>query len=191
MPSNAEFIGPLSRFSGPGGKVTASEKSRHVTLASLPEPTLMIMLSGPEPQRTRLEKIILKQIPDLAVTTMILRGLPGNGQTRKIGPQHFLISHLPTPGLQIFMEKAGYILCRSGYSSIMDLVQMQKKAMLIPTPGQTEQEYLAKYLDRKGIFLTCRQHELDLQGVIPMLDQFEPVFAFPERDYWTNLLSGL
>ena len=191
LPANAEFIGPLSRFSGPAGKVAMGEKPWHKTLADLHEPILMVLLSGPEPQRTRLEKIILKQIPDLEITTLILQGLPGNGPTSKIGPQQFLIPHLPTPLLHQTMQKAGYIICRSGYSSIMDLVNLQKKAMLIPTPGQTEQEYLANRLNGKGTFLSCRQKEIDLQGIVPRLEQFEPVFAFPVKDYLTNLLSDL
>ena len=52
------------------------------------------------------------------------------------------IPHLPTGLLQWYMQEAEEIVCRSGYSSIMDLHTIGRKAHLIPTPGQTEQEYL-------------------------------------------------
>ena len=191
LPANAEFIGPLSRFSVPGTGTAMIEGLPHNMVANLQEPFLMIMLSGPEPQRTRLENAILKQIPGLPVTIMILQGKPGMEKTLEIGPRQFLISHLPTPILEKVLGNASSVICRSGYSSIMDLVTRQKKAMLIPTPGQTEQEYLAEYLSGIGIFLSCSQKELDLQRMIPELEQFEPVFDFPDQDYLTNLLSGL
>ena len=54
------------------------------------------------------------------------------------------IPHLPTELLQWYMQEAKEIVCRSGYSSIMDLYTIGRKAHLIPTPGQTEQIYLAE-----------------------------------------------
>ena len=73
------------------------------------------------------------------------------------------------------------VICRAGYTSIMDLVLLQKKAMIIPTPGQTEQEYLAAYLAGKGVFLTCGQDELDLEGALEKLGDFKPAFNLPDE----------
>ncbi|OYW19875.1 MAG: hypothetical protein B7Z54_02690 [Sphingobacteriales bacterium 12-47-4] len=50
----------------------------------------------------------------------------------------------------------------NGTSTIMDLAAMQKKAILIPTPGQSEQEYLANYLQKKGIFYSERENSFSL-----------------------------
>src|SRR5690606_24671820 len=63
------------------------------------------------------------------------------------------------------IQKASIVVCRSGYSTLMDLVVLDKKAIIIPTPGQTEQEYLGNYLHREGIFYHAPQQRLDLQDV--------------------------
>jgi len=191
LPSNAVFIGPLSRFSEPGIQLTEVDVPLHLSQAELPYPVLLIMLSGPEPQRTKLEKIILEQIPGVPVSTIILQGLPGMQETKKVGPRHILVPHLPSALLKSLIIKARYIICRSGYTSIMDLVKMQKKAMIIPTPGQTEQEYLAAYLGENGVFLSCRQQNLDLPAALQMLEKFEPAFNFPGEDHLKSQLQNL
>jgi hypothetical protein len=65
---------------------------------------------------------------------------------------------------ELFME-AENILCRPGYSSIMDLYAMNKKAWLVATPGQTEQEYLARYMMEKG-FRSQSQGDLDINAIM-------------------------
>jgi hypothetical protein len=73
----------------------------------------------------------------------------------------------------------------------MDLAEMKKKAMIIPTPGQTEQEYLADYLEEKGMFLSSTQQKLELSTAIQRLNKFQPVFNFPEEDYLMRHLEDL
>jgi hypothetical protein len=68
--------------------------------------------------------------------------------------------------LFVALEAADYVICRSGYSSLMDMLAMGKKAILIPTPGQTEQEYLAALMHRKKIFMSAKQHKFDIQTSI-------------------------
>jgi UDP-N-acetylglucosamine:LPS N-acetylglucosamine transferase len=192
LPSNASYIGPISRFSMPAMPAEKAYQASQTDQAEkLSDADLLILLSGPEPQRTRLEKIILKQIPGVPVSTVVLQGLPGKQEMKKIGPKHTLISHMPSALLKQLLQETRYIICRSGYTSIMDLVKMQKKAMIIPTPGQTEQEYLADYLTDKGIFLSCDQQNLDLLTAIQMLEKFEPIFPFPVEDQLTNHLEDL
>ena len=65
----------------------------------------------------------------------------------------------------------------------MDLAIMQKKALIIPTPGQTEQEYLAEYLSGRAIFLTCRQDDLDIKSTLKDLDVFDPKFELPDTGF--------
>jgi UDP-N-acetylglucosamine:LPS N-acetylglucosamine transferase len=64
------------------------------------------------------------------------------------------------------MLQSSLIISRSGYSTIMDLVVLEKKAVLVPTPGQTEQEYLAKLLEKKEHFIFINQHEFNLQKIL-------------------------
>jgi UDP-N-acetylglucosamine:LPS N-acetylglucosamine transferase len=170
---------------------TAYPTSKTELAEKLPDADLLILLSGPEPQRTKLEKIILKQIRTLPVKTIILQGLPGKNETTVIGPYLAMISHLPSRELIRFIQKARFIICRSGYSSIMDLAVLKKKALIIPTPGQTEQEYLADYLSEKGMFLSCSQHDFNLPAALPELEAFEPEFSFPSEDYLKQNIENL
>ncbi len=191
-PSNASYIGPLSRFSMPAmPPEEAYHTSKTDQAEKLPDADLLILLSGPEPQRTRLEKTVLKQVRTLPVKTIILQGLPGIYETIEIGPFQTMITHLPSREMKGLIQKARFIICRSGYSSIMDLAELKKKALIIPTPGQTEQEYLADYLAEKGMFLSCRQHEFDLSAALRELEEFEPKFSFASEEYLKKNIENL
>jgi len=131
------YLGLLSRFkeTGPG------EREGH----------LLFILSGPEPQRTILEDKIVNEMSHYSGTATIIRGLPSS---LSIIPSTGMIkfyNHLPADELNEEMEKADWVISRCGYSTVMDIVKMRKKSILIPTPGQTEQEYLAKYALKKEI----------------------------------------
>jgi UDP-N-acetylglucosamine:LPS N-acetylglucosamine transferase len=152
---------------------------------------LLILLSGPEPQRTRLEKILLEQVHSLPCSVVILQGLPQKQEIRKIGPLHTMVSHLPSTVMKQLMANASFIICRAGYTSIMDLAVMRKKAMIIPTPGQTEQEYLTDYLSRNRVFLACAQRDLNLPAALAMLEKFNPIFSFPNEELMGEQLEGL
>ena len=170
LPRNAVFTGAMSRFSEPGQS----------TLKSL---NLLIILSGPEPQRSMLHKIILKQIFSLRYTCVILEGLPGKLKRVDLTSNVTTYSHLPSADLRNLLLSAEHVICRAGYTGIMDLALLQKKALIIPTPGQTEQEYLAGYLASKGMFLTCSQDELDIVAALEDLSDFSPVFKLPEGNF--------
>lgn len=154
-----KYIGPLSRFDKKG----IEEIKDH----------LLIILSGPEPQRTILENKIIDQIVKYPGTATIVRGLPGE---RNIIPStntiHFY-NHLSSTELNNEAMKAEFIISRSGYSTIMDIAALQKKSILIPTPGQTEQEYLADYLMKKQFAFCVKQNDLSLMTNIEDAKRFE------------------
>ena len=130
---NARFIGPLSRFQG-------MEKTDPNT-----DFNVVAVVSGVEPQRTIFEDKLILQFKNRPEKTLIIRGQPENSTNeRKIG-NVTLVSHLPDSELAGFLLGADRIICRSGYSTIMDLDALKclRKAEFIPTPGQTEQEYLS------------------------------------------------
>ncbi len=81
-------------------------------------------------------------------------------------PQTLIFNHLPTEELLNYIIKSKVVICRAGYSSIMDLVALNKQAILVPTPGQTEQEYLADYHYQQGNFYYQKQSEFDLEKAI-------------------------
>ena len=78
-------------------------------------------------------------------------------------------NHLSSEELSIAMQESEFVLSRSGYSTIMDLIAIQQQAILIPTPGQTEQEYLAEYLSQKGYFQTLSQSEFQLDKLLQLI----------------------
>ncbi|HEY5916182.1 MAG TPA: glycosyltransferase, partial [Chryseolinea sp.] len=76
------------------------------------------------------------------------------------------VEFLNSEGLQTVISQASLVLARSGYSTIMDLAVSGKKGILVPTPGQTEQEYLADRWKRQGVFYSVPQHDFNLQAVL-------------------------
>jgi len=164
----AKYIGPLSRFvrqsaDSLGEKNKIDEIKNH----------LLIILSGPEPQRTILENKVVDQIVNYPATATIVRGLPGE---RNVIPStntiHFY-NHLSSEELNMEAMKAEFIISRSGYSTIMDIVALQKKSILIPTPGQTEQEYLADHLMKKQFAFCVDQKGFSLLKNIDAARNFE------------------
>ena len=147
---NTKFIGVLSRFSTE--KVEWEDVRVDAEAYYLDERyDVVAVLSGPEPHRSNLELEIASihnsqfTIHNYDKTLLIIQGLPADDlrlAEHKDGVDY--IPHLPTELLQWYMQEAKEIVCRSGYSSIMDLYTIGRKAHLIPTPGQTEQIYLAE-----------------------------------------------
>ncbi|MDZ4809785.1 MAG: glycosyltransferase, partial [Bacteroidota bacterium] len=160
------YIDLLSRFE----KKDLAQKKNH----------LLIILSGPEPQRGMLEEKIIKDISHYNGTATIVRGLPGFASMIPSTNMIKFYNHLPAAELNIEMQEAEYIISRSGYSTVMDLVALQKKSILIPTPGQTEQEYLGIYLMKKGIAVSISQKDFSLQKALAHAAEYNyqiPVMA--------------
>lgn len=159
LPENCRYIGPLSRFLPAMDKEMASPGGT--------APDILALLSGPEPQRTILERIVLEQLKDLPqVTAVILQGLPGEKELQPTTDRIRIFPHLPDHDLFPYLINSRLILCRSGYSTIMDLEAAGRLAVLIPTPGQTEQEYLARSLAEKSGCRLARQDSLNINELL-------------------------
>ena len=102
------------------------------------------MISGREPNRTLLEEKLKSQLKYLRGTIVFVRGKPEENKNYKENNVEY-ISYAGAGLRDELMNRAKFIIARAGYTTIMDIVELNKKALLIPTPGQTEQEYLAKY----------------------------------------------
>lgn len=122
----------------------------------------LFLLSGPEPQRTRLEQKLLNALPYLNGKILLVQGKT-ELLVQKQEERLEVCSFLTSKDLAKAIASSRRIICRSGYSTIMDLVKMNRTALLIPTPGQTEQEYLAESLSKKGFFTTQSQKNLNLE----------------------------
>ena len=161
MPAgNYHYIGPLSRFSGIEPEVPAEA------------PEILALLSGPEPQRTLLEKLLVSQINASGKKAVILQGKPEETPEHHTG-DILLIPHLPDEKMAGLIKSAGTIISRPGYSTIMDLAVLGKKAIFIPTPGQTEQEYLAERFKKEKIFYSEPQKSFNLERALKAQENYK------------------
>jgi predicted glycosyltransferase len=143
------YLGLLSRF----------EFAQHPVIYKY-----CILLSGPEPQRSLLETALIRVFTNLPANCILVRGKPGEPETISV-PEHVkIVSHLPGNELAAVLLQSEFIICRSGYTSIMEILTLRRKALLIPTPGQTEQEYLGKRLMQQGYCYSFPQHEISKLG---------------------------
>jgi uncharacterized protein (TIGR00661 family) len=163
VPNNIEYIGCFSRFEKietPGSKYD-----------------VLVLLSGPEPQRTIFENLLLSQLNRFNGEVLFVRGMPAAPKNSLI--QHAtatnirIENHLSAAELSFAIQQAKIVICRSGYSTVMDLIKLQKKAIMVPTPGQPEQEYLAEYLYQQELFYSTKQEDFSLER------DLEKAFNFP------------
>ncbi len=127
------------------------------------ESYVLILLSGAEPQRSILADLLWKKAIKSDKFIIFVAG-SDNAVAPSVIPEHISFhKRLNAEELSLAINVASIVICRSGYSSLMDLLAMNKKAILIPTPGQTEQEYLAKRMHRKKIFMSSHQNKFDIQ----------------------------
>jgi UDP-N-acetylglucosamine:LPS N-acetylglucosamine transferase len=161
--SSIKYIGVLSRF------------NRYVPTKKIDKRyDLLFILSGPEPQRTIFENLIVNQINGNKYRVAIVRGIEQKEKLRCTGQVFGMVNAEP---LYELIKQSGWVVCRAGYSSIMDLYVTQAQAILIPTPGQTEQEYLADYLKQKKYFYSVSQHQFNLDKSLEQAKDFaSPVF---------------
>ena len=164
IPAHAEFIGPLSRFS--------MKKS-----IPLQENFILAIVSGPEPQRTILEELLITQLTAYNQPAILILGLT-EVETIEQRNSLTIYSHLETEKLELLVQKAALVISRSGYSTIMDLAILKKKAVFIPTPGQTEQEYLAEFHSKKGNCIFYTQKLFDVGQAIKQAENCKELSVF-------------
>lgn len=153
-PLNQKFIGVLSRFKKEVDTDTSSN--------DLPKLDWVFSCSGPEPQRTLLEEQMRRLAPSSG-KVLLLRGVPSLNTKDGIKQENdnlWVVNHLESNELKKWLRNTESVLSRSGYTTLMDLACLEKKAFFVPTPGQTEQEYLAEELSRLGLCNTCSQTDL-------------------------------
>lgn len=158
LPPNTTYLGCLSRF----------EDRPNVTQ----QYDLLVLISGPEPQRSNLEKMVLDQIKSLPISALIVSGKPGTPEKQQVTSRVQQVNHMNAKDLNEAILASKMVLSRSGYTTLMDLVKLNKKAILIPTPGQSEQEYLGKFLMKKGYFYNVPQHTFNLKEALDAAEKF-------------------
>ena len=168
-----KYIGPLSRLQ----KKELPKKY-----------DLLIMLTGPEPQRSILENQLQNEVSLFEGKVLFIKGIIEQEQKRtEIGNVTYW-NFMNSIQIEEAFNESELVLCRSGYSTIMDLVCLEKKAFFIPTPGQFEQEYLAKKLRRNGMAPFAKQEKFKLAKLseVPLYKGFESINTPVD---WNNLFS--
>lgn len=157
LPKNTFFVGPLSRFNSIIAKEVRPKQSFN---------EIMVIISGPEPQRTIFEKLIQEQTKQTNLKALIVCGKTELEHKKETAGNIEIVTHLKADEMQSAILNAEIIITRSGYSTVMDLATLGKKAIFIPTPGQTEQEYLAEYLMSKKIAYCVSQKQFNLSKAL-------------------------
>lgn len=147
--------------------------------------SILAVLSGPEPQRSDLERSLIQKLKGRKEKVLLVQGKTAQDILR-VDDNILIKSYLNTNDLYVALQKAESIICRSGYSTVMDLAVLGKKAVLIPSSGQTEQEYLAKVLSQKGFAVACSQEDLPLEQALHALNS---ISGFPHYESNTLLLE--
>jgi hypothetical protein len=168
LPGNVRYIGILSRLGGHFNDVN----SRYDKCT--------VMLSGPEPQRSILKQKLTKILLSQGRPAVMLEGKPGKTYESCTLGNIVCYNHLSVIDTIRLLKESETIISRSGYTTIMELISLGSSALLIPTPGQTEQEYLAEYLSEKGWFRSLAQRDIDEHTAIPSTSAIMPAGIMEE-----------
>lgn len=150
----SESLDPRARCIGWQSTVTSSDVVPRFKVAAI--------ISGPEPQRTNFEKEVRPQLESLDVPCVLVRGTRGFDEPRQQG--HMTVyDFMGRQDIDRLLSQTEVIVCRTGYSSLMDLKSAGKKAILVPTPAQPEQLYLGEHLKSDSYYVVQQQGSIDLR----------------------------
>ena len=148
---------------------------------------LMVILSGPEPQRTLLEEKIIDELQNYNREVIFIKGRVENNQKKEVVKNITFYNFMTSKEIENAYNESKMVLCRSGYTTIMDLAKLEKKAFFIPTPGQFEQEYLAKRLKRNGIAPFAKQDDFRIENLLEIAF-YKGLKQFKATENWKQLL---
>ena len=171
--ANIKYIGPLSRLH------KRNLKKKY---------DLMVILSGPEPQRTLLEEKLIRELEGFKGKILFVKGKIQEKQEIEEHHQFTYYNYMNSEQIEIAFNESDKILCRSGYTTVMDLAKLKKKAFFIPTPGQYEQEYLAKKFKEEGLVPSSKQDKFKLKK-LDKIDLYKGLRSFDSHIKWQDLLE--
>jgi uncharacterized protein (TIGR00661 family) len=145
----------------------------------------MVILSGPEPQRGFLEEKLKKEMLNYDGKVVFVKGIIEKDQKKEQIENVTYYNFMNSRQLEQTFNESEMVLCRSGYTTIMDLSKLGKKAFFIPTPGQYEQEYLAEKLKKEGLVPFAKQDDFRIENLTEIqnykgLPQFDTPFDWKE-----------
>lgn len=155
---------------------------------------LLFMLSGPEPGRSQLEKKAIHILSKAKYKSLILQGLPhpaGEKHTQKQIGNCTLVNHLQGEKIFFYLKTSKTIVCRAGVVTVFDLAALGLPALLIPTEGQTEQEYVAKHLYKNGYFDYCTEKDLTNERIEQYINKTHKSFPKPNKNLISQALNEI
>ncbi len=170
---NLKYIGPLSRLNAKDIKIKYQ---------------LMVLLSGPEPQRTMLEEKLKIEVLKFNGNVIFIKGVVEKEQIIDQIANTTFVNFMNSESLETAFNESEMVLCRSGYTTIMDLAKLGKKAFFIPTPGQYEQEYLAKKLKRNGMYPFANQDDFRIENLYE-IDLYKGIQTPENNINWFELFG--
>jgi UDP:flavonoid glycosyltransferase YjiC (YdhE family) len=164
------YIGDLSRM-------------QQIASNSQNKTDLLIILSGPEPQRSIMEALMIQELGSFTGYGVLVRGLAEGASNINSLPNVSMLNYAPAAELNQMMISADLIISRCGYTTVMDILKLGKRSVLIPTPGQAEQEYLARHLKETGMALTVKQRDFKLSTALEAARAFTYRHAHFDQEF--------
>lgn len=178
---SVQYIGILSRF----------EKAAPSLQATQYEYEALGIISGPEPQRSIFAQLLLSQMKQLPFRCGLVMGKPDYSKTPVQDNNVTIFPFASSTELYQLILSSKYIVARAGYSTIMDLIALQRTAILVPTPGQTEQEYLANYYQTRKTFVVSTQENLKLDKALEELSVYTFNYQYTSNHLLDNAIEKI
>lgn len=169
-----KYIGPLSRFTKDVNQTFTWE--------------IIVVLSGPEPQRSLLQQLLFESLQEYDGRVLMVFGKIEVDQNIQQHRNVTIYNYMTSGELENAIQQSRLVICRSGYTSVMDLWTLQKQCFFIPTPGQFEQEYLAEMYQKNGIAPFCKQADFTLEQ-LKRVDDFSGFQKRVHQVDWSRLFS--
>lgn len=171
-----KYIGILSRFEKTG---------------SLSKYDLAVVLSGPEPQRSILEDLIMKQLLKQSLNAVVVRGVIEDQTEWRQEGSVSIVNYLQGKELAEVITQSQLVIARPGYSTMMDLAVLCAKAIFVPTPGQTEQEYLGKKMMEDKIAFCTSQRDFNLTEALRLSSEYKGFSHYPPNELLSRAIDEL
>ncbi|HET7359598.1 MAG TPA: glycosyltransferase [Rhodanobacteraceae bacterium] len=148
-------------------------------------------VSGIEPQRTLLAQRVLEALPKLGGRIVVTLGDPAAaGPPRRIGGAT-VYGYLDRRAQGDMLNRARVVMTRSGYTTLMELAELGARALFVPTPGQSEQEYLARFHGERGHVRATTQRELDFPRDLALAEAASGIPRISSADSVAHFLALL
>lgn len=151
---------------------------------------ILVLLSGPEPQRTIFETKMKQELINSGKNVFMVRGVVENRKVWQDFENIKTVNYMNANDLEDTINTSEIIISRPGYTTLMDLTVLEKKAFFIPTPGQYEQKYLAKRLKNLGIAASCKQKDFKIEK-LNEVESYSGLKTLPESKIDFNALFSL